>query len=206
VSASKNETKRGISRALEEDEIHAIVRRFADAAARAIASGYDGVEIHASHTYLLNQFYSPLTNRRDDGYGCASVEDRIRMTLEVVRAAREAIGEKLISVRLGGCDYKEGGSSIADAVEAAKLLEAEGIDLLSITGGMCSYVNPQNNEPGWFQDMTRAIKASGVSTPVMLTGGITTPEQADALLEDGAADLIGVARALLANPRWACED
>lgn len=206
VSASENETKRGVSRALTVDEIHAIVQRFAKAATRAIEAGYDGVEIHASHTYLLNQFYSPITNRRDDEYGCASVEDRIRMTLEVVRAVRKAMGpDGIISVRLGGCDYREGGSTIDDAVEAAKLLEAEGIDLLSITGGMCSYVNPFDSEPGWFQDMSRAIKAQ-VSTPILLTGGITTPEQADALLADGAADLIGVARALLKNPRWACED
>ncbi len=184
-------------------QIADIVGWFADAALRAKKAGYDGVEIHSAHAYLLNQFYSPLTNQRTDAYG-GSLEKRLQVHREVIAAVRKAVGDDyLISVRLGGCDYAEGGSTISDSVYASKVFEAAGADMLSISGGMCRYTIPGHNEPGYFKEMTLAIRTA-VNKPVLLTGGVKTPEDAERLLAEGAADLIGVGRELMKDPEWAC--
>lgn len=197
VSASAETFRRGESRPLTVEEIHAIEDQFADAARRAKEAGFDGVQIHSAHGYLLNQFYSPLVNHRTDEYGAQSMENRLRFHLETIEKVRKAVGEDYpVSVRLGGCDYMDGGSTIEDSVEAAKIFEKAGIDLLDISGGMCSYTRKDMTAPGWFQDMTSEI-VKNVTIPVILTGGITTRAEADALLKKGAADLIGIGRALL---------
>lgn len=189
--------------ALTIDEIRAIRDAFAAAALRVQAAGFDGVEIHCAHGYLLNQFYSPLTNRREDEYGPQSIESRTRFAVEVIRAVRAAVrSDFAVAIRLGGCDYRDGGSTIADAVAACRLFEAAGADLLDISGGMCGYIVPGLPEVGYFREMTAAIRAQA-NVPVLLTGGVTRPEQAEALLADGAADLIGIGRALYKDPRWA---
>lgn len=165
------------------------------------AAGYDGVEIHSAHGYLLNQFYSPLTNFRTDAYG-RSLENRLRFLLETVQKTREAVGADFpIAVRLGGCDYIDGGSTIRDAAQASVALEKAGIDLLDISGGFHIYMRPGHREPGWFSDMTNKIKKN-VTIQVILTGGVRTKEQAEALLTEGKADLIGVGRAMMRNPLW----
>ena len=175
---------------------------FAAAAVRAKAAGYDGVEIHSAHGYFLNQFYSPLTNHRTDTYG-GSPENRIRLHLEVIAAVRQAVGPDYpIALRLGGCDYMDGGSTVADAVAACKAFTEAGVDLLDLSGGMCSYTVPGRACPGWFRDQSEAVKAA-VSVPVILTGGITPAQEAENLLREGAADLIGVGRAILRDHRWA---
>lgn len=202
VSASRLETRDGVSRALTIPEIKALEQKFVEAAQRVKASGYDGVELHSAHGYLFNQFYSPLTNYRKDEYGPQSLENRLRFLLETVQAVRQAVGKDFpLAVRLGGSDYRPGGSTLEDAAEAAVLLEQAGIDLLDLSGGLGMFIRPGHNEPGWFQDMSRLVKQR-VKLPVILTGGIRTTEQADQLLEQGAADLIGVGRALLQNPQW----
>lgn len=191
-------------RALTADEILEIERQFADAAARAVKAGYDGVEIHCAHGYLLNQFYSPLTNKRSDDYG-GSLENRLRFTLETVACVRGAVGGEIpIAVRLGGADYLPGGSKEEDAVEACKLLEAAGVDLLDLSGGMCFYMRPGHLEAGYFASMSAKVK-SAVSVPVLLTGGVKKVADAEALLADGKADLIGVGRALLKDAAWRAE-
>lgn len=182
-------------------QIAEIVEQFARAAERAKTAGYDGVEIHSAHAYLLNQFYSPLTNHREDNYG-GNIDKRLRIHREVIRAVRDAVGKEfMISLRLGGCDYSEGGSVIEDSVYASKVLADAGIDMLNITGGMCRYTRKGHNEPGYFQDMSSAIKKA-VSIPVMLTGGVKTLEDAETLLKNEAADLIGVGREIMKNPYW----
>lgn len=202
VSASAITMKDEEAHALTKEEIAQLRERYVDAARRAIEAGYDGVQVHCAHGYLLNEFFSPLTNHRDDEYGPQSVANRLRFTIEIVRGIRAAVGEgPLLSVRLGGSDYKEGGSTIADAVEAARLLNDETIDLLDLSGGMCYYVRPDHKEPGYFSDMSEAVKAVS-RVPVVLTGGVQTPEDADALLAAGKADLIGVGRALFKNANW----
>ncbi len=185
------------------EQIKTVVEQFAKAALRAKKAGYDGVEIHSAHGYLLNQFYSPLTNKRKDCYGGESVEERVTLHLEVIKAVRSAVGEDYpVALRLGACDYREGGSTIEDAVKAAKIFEAAGIDMLDISGGFCGYVNPNSTEQGYFREITEACKKA-VKIPVMLTGGITEPEAAERLLSEGSADLIGVGRAILKDSLWA---
>jgi 2,4-dienoyl-CoA reductase-like NADH-dependent reductase (Old Yellow Enzyme family) len=186
-------------------QIHEITEWFAKAALRAKESGFDGVEIHSAHGYLLNQFFSPLANRRTDEYGFQSVQNRTRFHREVIQAVRAAVGDEFpIVIRLGGCDYEAEGSTIDDCVEACRIFEECGVDLLHLTGGMNGFMRPGHTEPGYFQDMTVPVKQA-VSIPVLLTGGVTTIAQADALLADGCADMIGVGRAMFKNARWADE-
>ena len=191
-------------RALAAEEIRRIEEQFAAAALRAVRAGYDGVEIHCAHGYLLNQFYSPLTNKRADEYG-GSLENRLRITLETVALVRQTIGDGIpLAVRLGGADYLPGGSREEDAAEAGRLLEAAGVDLLDLSGGMCFFMRPGHLEAGYFSSMSEKVKAC-VSVPVLLTGGVHKIADAEALLQSGKADLIGVGRALLKDAAWAAE-
>ncbi len=188
-------------RELSADEIHTIEAQFAAAAARAVAAGYDGVEIHCAHAYLLNQFYSPITNKRTDEYG-GTLENRLRFLIETINCVRQSVGSAVpIAVRLGGADYLPGGAKEEDSAQAAMLLEKAGISLLDISGGMCFFFRPGHLEPGYFSSMTEKIKAV-TSVPVLLTGGIGRIDDAEKLLLAGKADLIGVGRALLKNARW----
>ncbi len=190
-----------VPKALTKEDIENLKQDYVNAAKRAVKAGYDGVEIHSAHGYLLNQFYSPLTNKREDEYG-GCLENRLRLLVEIIRAVREAVGNDYpISVRLGGCDYMDGGSTIEDAVNACKILSKENIQLLNISGGMCRYTVKGRTEAGYFGDMTKAIKEV-TNIPVMLTGGVKTLEQASELIENGTADIIGVGRPLLTNPNW----
>ena len=202
VSASEIAGQGGISRALTIPEIRELEEKFAEAALRVKKSGYDGVEIHSAHGYLLNQFYSPLTNDRRDVYGAGSLENRTRFLVETVAAVRRAVGPDFpVAVRLGGCDYMDGGSTVDDAARTSVLLEQAGVDLIDLSGGLCIYMRPGHREAGWFSDMSRAVKEK-VKTPVILTGGVRTSDEAETLLEEGAADFIGVGRAMLQNPAW----
>lgn len=188
-------------RALTVEEILRLEEAFASAAVRAVKAGYDGVEIHCAHGYLLNQFYSPLTNKRTDAYG-GSLENRIRFLLETVACVRRAIGETVpIAVRLGGADYLPGGAREEDAAEAAEMLEKAGVNLVDLSGGMCFYFRPGHTEPGYFASMAENVKTR-VSLPVILTGGVQKVSEAEALLAAGKADLIGVGRALLKDAHW----
>ncbi len=142
-----------------------------------------------------------MTNRRADAYG-GSLDNRLRITLETVEQVRQAIGEEVpIAVRLGGADYLPGGSREEDAAQAGKLLEAVGVNLLDLSGGMCFYMRPGHLEAGYFSSMSEKVKAS-VFVPVLLTGGVCKIGDAEALLQGGKADLIGVGRALLKDAAW----
>lgn len=189
-------------RALTVDEIAVVTSQFAAAARRVKEAGFDAVEIHAAHGYLLNQFYSPLTNKRTDGYG-GDVHGRIRFHLEVIAAVRAAVGPDFpVLLRLGARDYIEGGTSIEDSIVAAMEIERAGVDMIDITGGLTGYMRPEHDEPGYFAELSEAVK-SVVSVPVILTGGVTEARQADALLAEHKADLIGVGRAVLKDSAWA---
>ena len=188
---------------MTKEQIEELPGIYVAAALRAKEAGFDGVVIHCAHSYLLNEFYSPLTNKRTDEYG-GNIDNRLRIHREVIKAVREAVGpDYTVSIRLGGVDYEmEGGNTLADAAYAAKVFAEAGVDAIDISGGMSRYMRPGHEEAGYFQDSSRAVKAA-VDLPVILTGGVRSLADADALLKDGAADLIGVGRPLLADPKWA---
>lgn len=189
---------------MTKQEITEIIQAFQDAALRAKVAGFDGVEIHSAHGYLLNQFFSPLTNKRTDEYG-GTIDNRIRLHLEVIKAIRTVVGNDFpLLLRLGASDYKEGGITIDDSQTAAKEFEKAGIDILDITGSFLGFNAPPGSsaKQGYFSPLTKAIKEV-VSIPVILTGGITEPQMAEQLLASGKADLIGVGRAILKDSQWA---
>lgn len=187
---------------LSIEEIKEIIKDFGRAALLTKEAGFDGVEIHSAHGYLLNQFFSPLSNKRTDEYG-GDVNNRIRIHLEVIKAVKEAVGDDfLILLRLGAADYIEGGTEISESVIAAKKFEAAGVHILDISGGFNGYVMPNASEQGYFWPLTEAIKKA-VSIPVILTGGITEANAAEKLLKEGKTDLIGVGRAILKDSKWA---
>ena len=182
---------------LTKEEIKVIVNKFADAAMRAKKAGYDGIEIHSAHGYLLNQFYSPLTNKRTDEYTGTTLEGRTRIHAEIIAEVRNRVGNDFpVSLRWGASDYMEGGSDKSEIVEAARIFEKAGVDMLSISGGMCDYRRPDSTEPGWFSELSEEVKKA-VNIPVLLVGGITDGETAEKLLSEEKADMIGIARALL---------
>ena len=191
--------------AMSQEDINKVVADFAAAAKRIEKAGFDGVEIHSAHGYLLNQFYSPLLNNRTDAYTGQTLEGRLKLHLEIVQAVRSCTGSNfLIALRLGACDYEDGGAAAKDSVQACLLLEKAGVDLLDISGGVSGSRYPYAKEEGWFKRITADIKQK-VSLPVILTGGIVSAKAAEHLLEIGAADLIGIGRALLENSLWAKE-
>lgn len=183
-------------------EIEGIVKSFSDAAIRVKRAGFDGVEIHSAHGYLLNQFFSPLTNKRTDEYG-GDINNRIRIHLKVIDAVKKAVGEDFpILLRLGASDFTPGGTSIEDSKLAAREFEKAGVNILDISGGLSGYAVPGLDGQGYFSNLTEEIKKV-VSIPVILTGGITEVKAAEQLLADGKADLIGVGRAILKDSGWA---
>ncbi len=206
VSASEVQLPRKnaevIPRAMTYDEIQETIEDFACGARRVQLAGFDGVEIHGAHGYLLNQFFSPLTNHRTDVYGGSSVVNRIRLCLEIISAVREAVGPDYpIALRLGACDYQEGGITLEDSLAVAPMLEQAGVDLLDISGGFCGYRFPGATGQGYFSAITEAIRQR-ISIPVILTGGIIDPYLAEKLLAEGKTDLVGVGRAILRDSNW----
>ena len=189
-----------LPRPMIQADIDRVAACYVAAAERAKKAGYDGVEVHSAHGYLLDQFYSPLSNKRTDAYTGSTLEGRTKLQAEIVRAIRERMGpDFLISLRLGASDYTEGGAELSDVPEAARIFADAGVDMLSVTGGMCGYSRPGHEEQGWFAELSEAMK-SAVDIPVLLTGGITDKDAAEHLLESGAADMIGVGRAFLKDP------
>lgn len=201
-SAVTNPRSGSIPRELNRNEIQDIINAFRNAALRVKKSGFDGVEIHSAHGYLLNQFFSPLTNKRTDEYG-GDIYNRIKIHLEAIKAIREAVGEEFpILLRLGASDFIEGGTTIEDSKIAVKEFEKAGVDILDISGGFCGYNVPHLTGQGYFAPLTEAIKKV-INIPVILTGGIIEAEAAERLLVEEKADLIGVGRAIFNNSNWA---
>lgn len=202
-SALRGPTRRVVPRAMTGLEIEAVVSCFARAAKRAVVAGFDGVEIHGAHEYLLHQFLTPYCNQRQDDYG-GTLERRARFAVEVVRAVREAMGrEPMLAFRLSGDDHVRGGLTPTDAAEIAALLEDAGVDLFSVTGGV--YETPQMVVPPCPSPAGTHVEAaakvrSAVSVPVAGVGRIATARQAEEALE--RVDLICVGRAQLADPLW----
>lgn len=188
-------------RELTEAEIEGVIAAFAAAARRAVAAGYRYVEVHAAHGYLLHSFCSPLSNARTDRWG-GSFEGRTRIVVETARAVRAALPEEaVLGVRVSHTDWVEGGWDTAQTVELAGLLKREGVDLIDVSSGG---VSPQQKiplGPGYQVPGAEAVRR-GAGIPVAAVGMITEPEQAQAILAEGKADLILLARAMLRDPYW----
>ena len=192
-------------RPMTRNEILALEDCYIRAAERGMKAGYDGINIHSAHGYMLDQFFSPITNKRTDEYNGYTIEGRTRIHQEIILGIRHTIGDKpLLALRLGGCDYMEGGTTISDAVKACQIFEKLGVDLLDISGGLCCFTRPGHPEPGYFGDISEAVKKA-VNVPVLLTGGVKTLQEAETLLAQQKADLIGVGRIITAQANWGKE-
>jgi 2,4-dienoyl-CoA reductase-like NADH-dependent reductase (Old Yellow Enzyme family) len=193
---------RGKTRGLEVSEMLAISDEFALAAERAVKAGFDGVELHGAHGYLLNQFFSPLINGRGDEFG-GSLENRMRFPLLVVAKVRESLGDKLLLYRLGADDLAPNGTQIEDSVAFAVRLEQAGVDVIDVSGGMCGSEPKQLKRiVGYFVPQATQIKKA-VKIPVIGVGGIRDAKFADSLVCEGKVDLVAVGRALWKDAKWA---
>ena len=187
---------------LSIDEIHTIQQDFKAAAQRALAAGFQWVEIHAAHGYLLHSFYSPLSNLRTDAYG-GTFENRIRFLLETVRAVRRVWPQDLpLTVRISGTDWTEGGWTVEDSVELARRLKQEGVDLVDCSSGGGVYGAKIPDGAGYQVPISKAVrKGAGILTAAV--GLITTPELADEIIRNGRADIVLLGREMLRDPYWA---
>ena len=188
-------------RALSTDEVKGLVKSFGDAARNAVAAGFDLVEIHAAHGYLIHEFYSPLSNTRTDEYG-GSYENRTRFLKEVTAEVRAAIPADMpLFVRISASDWTDGGWTIEESVKLAPELTALGVDLIDVSsGGNVAKANITVG-PGYQVHFSDAIRNSG-GAMTSTVGMITEPEQAEELVASGKADAVMMARAFLRNPRW----
>ncbi|MDO5369511.1 NADH:flavin oxidoreductase/NADH oxidase, partial [Paracoccus sp. (in: a-proteobacteria)] len=179
--------------ALDEDGLKRVRDGFAEAARRAGRLGIGAVQIHAAHGYLLHQFLSPLSNRREDGYG-GSLENRMRLVLEVFDAVRASFpAERPVSVRVSGTDWVEGGWDIDQTIALAQALEARGCDAIHVSSGGLDPRQKIPVGPNYQVPLARAVRQA-VTMPVVAVGLITDYDQAEAIIGTGDADLIGLAR------------
>ncbi len=202
-SPIKDPTEPETPRELSRDEIAGIVRAFAEAARRAKAAGFDAVEIHGAHGYLVSEFMTAYANKRTDEYG-GSLENRLRFPIEIVRAVRQAVGpDYAILFRMNGDDKVPGGNTLEDAKAIAKRLEQEGVNAIHVSAGVYESV-PWIIQPMYMPRACLAELAAGVKSvvkiPVIAVGRINDPGVAEALLADGKADLVSMGRQLLADP------
>jgi 2,4-dienoyl-CoA reductase-like NADH-dependent reductase (Old Yellow Enzyme family) len=187
--------------ALDRDGLRRVRDAFVASAGRAARLGIDAVQLHGAHGYLLHQFLSPLSNRRDDEYG-GSLENRMRFPLEVFDAVRAAFpAEKSVTMRVSGTDWMEGGWDIDQTVAFAKMLEAHGCDGIHVSSGGLHPAQQIPVGPSYQVPLARAVKAV-VRMPVVAVGLITSFEQAEAIVATGDADMIALARAILYDPHW----
>ena len=200
-SAIPFSARHAMPQALDQAGIDAIVEAFAQAANRALTAGFDLVEIHAAHGYLLHEFLSPLANHRSDNYG-GSFSNRIRLLREVVDAVRSQWPEHLpLSVRVSATDWAEGGWAIDDSVELARELRQQGVDVIDVSSGGMVPDAKVPVAPGYQVPFAARIRTEA-GIPTMAVGMITDPIQANAIIESGQADFVLLAREMLRDPYW----
>mgnify|MGYP000676025010 CR=1 FL=1 len=206
VSASDIPSKAGgeIPRPLKVEEIYEIVKKYGEAAARAQACGFDCVEIHAGHSYLLSQFMSPTTNKRTDEFG-GCPENRARFTKLVVEEVRKQVGPMFpIFVRISADELMEGGNTLEDTLELLSYFQEE-VDAFDVSAGLNGSLQFQIDanylKDGWRSYMAKAVREK-YNKPCVTMGNIRDPRVADDILERGDADIIGMGRGLIADPHW----
>jgi 2,4-dienoyl-CoA reductase-like NADH-dependent reductase (Old Yellow Enzyme family) len=198
-------------------DIRDVTQAFAEAASRAKAAGFDGIQIHSAHGYLLSQFLSPLFNRRTDDYG-GLLRNRARVHLEVIAAVRQAVGKDYpILIKINGRDFAEGGLELEDAVEAAALMEQAGLDAVELSSGMTKYSTFGAARTGITTEMKEAYNQEDakafkrrLTIPLILVGGIRSLPVAEKLVQDGICDFISMSRPFIREPdlvnRWKSGD
>ena len=190
-----------VPHALTKEEIAALIAAFVAAAKRALKAGFEVLELHAAHGYLLHEFLSPLANKRDDDYG-GSFENRIRFTIEVTEAVRNVWPEHLpLFVRISTTDWVEDGWNEKESIALAKILKAKGVDLIDCSSGALVPDAKIPTGPGYQVPFAEHVKKeAGIATGAV--GMITTPEQAEKIIASGQADMVLLARAELHDPYW----
>ena len=187
---------------LTADALVGVVEAFAASARRALQAGARVIEIHGAHGYLIHQFLSPLTNRRNDAHG-GSLANRMRFAVDVFDAIRAVWPDDLpIGIRVSATDWVDGGWSVDDTVELARTLHARGCDYMHVSSGGLSPDQRITVGPGYQTGFAAAVKAA-VDMPVIAVGQISNPYQAETILRTGQADMVALARPVLFNPRWA---
>jgi 2,4-dienoyl-CoA reductase-like NADH-dependent reductase (Old Yellow Enzyme family) len=182
-------------------DIAHVVAGFVETSRRARRLGFDVVEIHMAHGYLVHQFLSPLSNRRGDEYG-GSLENRMRLPLEVFRAVAEAAGPDIaVGVRVSATDWAEGGWDVAQTIALCKRLELIGCSFIDVSSGGLFHLQKILAGPGYQVPFSEAIKKE-VRVPVVAVGMITQPQQAEDIVAAGKADVVAIARGFLNDPRW----
>ncbi len=186
---------------LSISEIESLVDAFVQSAIRADRIGFQAIELHAAHGYLLHQFLSPISNLRNDRYG-GSLGNRMRLPLDVFVAVREAWPhDKPIGVRISATDWVPGGLTLDDTIAFAKELKSLGCDWIDVSSGGISQHQDITTGPGYQVHLSRAIRDSvGIAT--IAVGMIVDPEHAESIIADGDADVVALARGMLYNPRW----
>jgi 2,4-dienoyl-CoA reductase-like NADH-dependent reductase (Old Yellow Enzyme family) len=190
-----------VPRELSLEEIKDVQGAFRAAAQRALAAGFEWLELHAAHGYLMHSFYSPISNQRTDEYG-GSFENRIRFLLETVQSVRPVWPEHLpLTVRISGTDWVEGGWSVDDSVELARRLRLEGVDLVDCSSGGNAAQARIPAGPGYQVPISEAVRqGAGILTATV--GMVTAPAQADEIIRNGRADLVLLGREMLRDPYW----
>lgn len=204
-------------REMSQADIADTVRAYGEAALRAKRAGFDGVQVHAAHGYLLNQFLSPWFNRRRDQYG-GSIENRARIILEILAAVRNAVGGEFpMLVKINSEDFLEGGLTREDSQQAALLIAAGGADAIELSGGtlLSGRLSPSRSkidtveQEAYFGDAARSLKPK-LKIPLILVGGIRSFDVAEGLVRDGVADFISMSRPFIREPglvnRWKSGD
>jgi 2,4-dienoyl-CoA reductase-like NADH-dependent reductase (Old Yellow Enzyme family) len=190
-----------VPRAMAEADIARVQNDFVATAKRALTAGFEFLELHAAHGYLFNEFLSPLANQRTDKYG-GSFENRARLLRDTTRAIRKIWPDNLpLAVRISAIDWKEGGWQIEDSIALAKLLKAEGVDLMDCSSGGVVPDAKIKVEPGYQVPFAEKIR-HGASIATAAVGFITEPKQADDIISSGRADLVLMARQFLRDPYW----
>ena len=206
-SAVEHPVSHVVPEEMTSTEIAETVRAFGAAATRARAAGYDLVEVHAAHGFLLSEFLSPFTNRRTDAYG-GSPANRRRMLLEVIEEVRAVLhGDLPVMVRLAVADnpsgrrFYDGGMTVEEGVSHAHALESAGVAILDLSAGLCGSRPDGVSGEAYYRPFAEAVSCA-VSCPVVCTGGITLARTAQDIVRHGTAELVGVARAIAADHDW----
>jgi 2,4-dienoyl-CoA reductase-like NADH-dependent reductase (Old Yellow Enzyme family) len=190
-----------VPQALDAKCLERVVNAFRQAAERAVRLGFDAIELHGAHGYLLHEFLSPFSNRRSDAYG-GSAENRMRFPLEVMQAVRAAVpGTIALGARITGSDWADGGLTVDDAVAFAKALKKIGVDYVCVSSGGNVSTAKIPVAPGYQVPFAAKVKA-GAGIVTRAVGMIAAPEQAEAIVAEGQADFVALARAFLDDARW----